>query len=104
MTRVANVNAIKIEVSTDVDRETWDKVAAVLDGHYITISDALRLMMHYIAAEEALPFPCIPLDPETIAEIKGVDHGDLLTFDTVEELMAYLNSDEDEDDDDNKDY
>jgi len=46
-----NVNAIKIEASADIDRKTWDKVAAVLDGHYIPISDALGLMMHYIAAE-----------------------------------------------------
>ena len=91
------MNAVKIEVSTDVDRETWDKVTAVLDGHYITISDALRLMMHYIAAEEALPFPCIPLDPETIAAMEELDNGETVTFDTVEELMAYLNSDDDDD-------
>jgi len=93
-----NVNAIKIEASADIDRKTWDKVAAVLDGHYITISDALGLMMHYIAAEEALPFPCIPLDPETIAEIRSADSGDMVSFDNVADLMAYLNADDDEDD------
>ena len=91
------MNAIKIKVSADVDRETWDKVAAVLDGHYITISDAFGLMMHYIAAEEALPFPCIPLDPETIAEIRSEERGDVVSFDNVADLMAYLNADDDED-------
>ena len=89
---------IKISASADVDRETWDKVAAVLDGHYITISDAFGLMMHYIAAEEALPFPCIPLDPETIAEIRSEERGDVVSFDNVADLMAYLNADDDEDD------
>ena len=92
------MNAIKIKASADVDRETWDKVAAVLDGHYITISDAFGLMMHYIAAEEALPFPCIPLDPETIAEIRSEERGDVVSFDNVADLMAYLNADDDEDD------
>ena len=94
MTRVANVNAVKIEVNTDVDRETWDKVAAVLDGHYINISDALRLMMHYIAAEEALPFPCIPLDPEEIAEMKSAKPEDLITIGSVDDLIAELNRDD----------
>ncbi|MCY3692315.1 MAG: type II toxin-antitoxin system RelB/DinJ family antitoxin [Chloroflexota bacterium] len=92
------MDAIKIEASADVDQKTWDKVAAVLDGHYITISDALGLMMHYIAAEEALPFPCIPLDPETIAEIRSAERGDMVSFDNVADLMAYLNADDDEDD------
>ena len=98
MTGVANVNAVKIEVSTDVDRETWDKVAAVLDGHYINISDALRLMMHYIAAEEALPFPSIPIDPETIAEIKSAKPGDLITIGSVDDLIAELNRDDGDED------
>lgn len=92
------MDAIKIEASADVDQKTWDKVAAVLDGHYITISDALGLMMHYIAAEEALPFPCIPLDPETIADIRSAERGDMVSFDNVADLMAYLNADDDEDD------
>lgn len=91
------MDAIKIEASADVDQKTWDKVAAVLDGHYITISDALGLMMHYIAAEEALPFPCIPLDPETIAEIKSAERDDVVSFDNVADLMAYLNADDEDD-------
>ena len=93
------MNAIKVEASADVDRKTWDKVAAVLDGHYITISDALGLMMHYIAAEEALPFPCIPLDPETIAELRSAEPGDLVTIGSVDDLIAELNRDDDGDED-----
>ena len=91
------MNAIRIDASADVDRETWDEVKAVLDGHYITISDALGLMMHYIAAEEALPFPCIPLDPETIAEIISAEPRDLVTVGNVDDLIAELNRDDDED-------
>ena len=93
------MNAIKVEASADVDRKTWDKVAAVLDGHYITISDAFGLMMHYIAAEEALPFPCIPLDPETIAELRSAEPGDLVTIGSVDDLIAELNRDDDGDED-----
>ena len=51
-------------------------------------------MMHYIAAEEALPFPCIPLDPETIAEIRSAERDDAASFDRVSDLMAHLNSDQ----------
>ena len=92
------MNAIKIDVSTDVDQEIWDKVAEVLDGHYITISDAFRLMMHYIAAEEALPFPCIPLNPETVAEIKSAKPADLITIGSVDDLIAELNRDDGDED------
>ena len=88
---------IKITVSASIDRETWDKAAVVLDNHYITVSDALRLMMHYIAAEEALPFPCVPASPETIAAMKAAKRDDVVSFDNVADLMAYLNADDEDD-------
>ena len=89
---------IKISASASIDRETWNEVAAVLECHYLTISDALYLLMQYIADEGNLPFSCIIPGPETIAAMEAAEQGDLITIGSVDDLIAELNRYDDEDD------
>ncbi|MDE2786588.1 MAG: type II toxin-antitoxin system RelB/DinJ family antitoxin [Chloroflexota bacterium] len=93
------MSEVKISATASIDRQTWDKVQAVLECHYLTISDALYLLMQNIADEGDLPFSCIIPGPKTIAAMEEAEHGEMVSFDTVEELMAYLNEDDDDDDD-----
>ena len=90
------MSEVKINAVANIDRQTWDKVEAVLECHYITISDALYLLMQNIADEGDLPFSCVIPGPETIAAMKEAENGSLPTFDSVAELMADLNSDEED--------
>ena len=90
---------IKISASATIDQQTWDEVKAVLDCHFLSVSDALYLLMQNIADEGSLPFSCVIPGPTLIAAMEELDHDDLPIFNTVEELMADLNSDEDDDDD-----
>ncbi len=90
------MSEVKISASASVDRQTWEKVQAVLECHYLTISDALYLLMQNIADEDDLPFSCIIPGPETIAAMEELENGSLPTFDSVAELMADLNSDEED--------
>lgn len=92
------MDAIKIEASADVDRKTWDKVAAVLDSHCLTTSDALYLLMHHIADEGRLPFSCVIPGPTTIAAMKAAERGDLITVGSVDDLIAELNREDDDED------
>ena len=68
----------------------------MLECHYLTISDALYLLMQNIADEDDLPFSCAIPGPETIAAMKEAENVSLPTFDSVAELMADLNSDEED--------
>ena len=86
----------EVKISASIDRQTWNKVEAVLECHYLTISDALYLLMQNIADEGDLPFSCVIPGPETIAAMEAAENGSLPTFDSVAELMADLNSDEED--------
>lgn len=87
---------VKISATASIDRQTWDKVQAVLECHAFTISDAFRLMLMHTAINKELPFDCIIPGPETIAAMRELENGSLPTFDSVAELMADLNNDEED--------
>ncbi len=87
---------VEVKATASIDRETWDKVQAVLECHAFTISDAFRLMLMHTAINKELPFDCIIPGPETIAAMRELENGSLPTFDSVAELMADLNSDEED--------
>ena len=90
---------VKISATASIDRQTWDKVQAVLECHYLTISDAFCLLMQNIADEGNLPFSCIIPGPETIAAMEAAERGELVTVGSVDDLIAELNrNDGDEDD------
>ena len=88
---------VKVRATASIDRETWDEVKAVLKCHAFTISDAFRLMLMHTAINKELPFDCIIPGPKTIAAMEEAERGEMVSFDTVEELMAYLNEDDDDD-------
>ncbi len=90
------MSEVKISASASIDRQMWNKVEAVLECHYLTVSDALYLLMQNIADEGDLPFSCVIPGPETIAAMEAAENGSLPTFDSVAELMADLNSDEED--------
>jgi DNA-damage-inducible protein J len=70
-----------------------DKAATVLAAIGLTPSDAFRLLMTRIAADEAMPFePLIP-NAETIAAMEAARRGELETV-TLDQLQAELNADD----------
>lgn len=88
---------ITVKATADVDPQVWEDVKAVLKCHDFTVSDAFRLMLMHTAMSKELPFDCIIPGPKTVAAMEEFERGETVSFDTVEELMAYLNSDEDDD-------
>ena len=87
---------IVINATAEVDPQVWEEVKAVLKCHDFTVSDAFRLMLLHTALGKELPFDCIIPNAETIAAMEELENGSLPTFDSVAELMADLNSDEED--------
>ena len=68
-----------------------DKAATVLAAIGLTPSDAFRLLMTRIAADEAMPFePLIP-NAKTIAAMEAARRGELETV-TLDQLQAELDA------------
>ena len=53
-------------------------------------------MLMHTAINKELPFDCIIPGPNTIAAMEELERGDFRTFNSVAELMADLNSDEED--------
>ena len=81
-------------VRARIDRETKEEASAVLAAIGLTASDAFRLMMRRIAAEQRLPFEPLVPNRETVEAMKAARRGALATAGSVDDLIAEINEDE----------
>ena len=81
-------------VRARIDDKIKEDASAVLAAIGLTPSDAFRLMMVRIATEQKMPFELLVPNAETIAAMKTARQGDVVSFDSVEDLMADLNADD----------
>ena len=81
-------------VRARIDDKIKEDASAVLAAIGLTPSDAFRLMMVRIATEQKMPFEPLVPNAETIAAMKAARQGDVVSFDSGEDLMADLNADD----------
>jgi DNA-damage-inducible protein J len=81
-------------VRARVDEKTKDEATAVLATTRLTVSDAFRLMVVRIPAEQKLASDPFVSNAETIAAMKTARRGDLVSHERVEDLMVDLNADD----------
>ena len=73
-------------IETQIDSAVKDKTDAVLASLWLTVSDAVRLMLTRIAQDHALPFdPLIP-NAETVEAMREARHGGLPSFNLNSEI------------------
>ncbi len=77
-------------VRARIDTATKERATAALDAMGLTVSDAIRLLMLRIAAEQRLPFDVKVSAPETVEAMAELDAGEGERFETPEELFADL--------------
>ncbi len=82
-------------VRARIDANLKKEASAVLAGMGLSVSDAIRMLLMRIAAEKALPFEVRVPNNDTQAAILAAQRGEVARFDSVAELMADLNDDED---------
>jgi DNA-damage-inducible protein J len=81
-------------VRARIDGQVKEKAAKVLADMGLSVSDAIRLLLVRVAAEQALPFDVEVPNAETRVAMAELEKGAGESFDTVEELMADLNAED----------
>lgn len=84
----------EVVVRVTVDKKLERRASTVLKKIGLTTSDALRMMMIRIAKEGTLPFEPLSPSQKTIEAIRKAEKSGYRSFNTVEELMADLHSDD----------
>jgi DNA-damage-inducible protein J len=77
-----------------VDQNLKIEASKALDAMGLSLSDAVRLLLTRIAAEQALPFEVRVPNAVTRAAMAEVKRGDLPSASTVTELMAQLHAED----------
>jgi DNA-damage-inducible protein J len=79
-------------VRARINEEIKKEASIVLAEIGLTISDVFRMLLIRVACEKSLPFePLIP-NIKTIEAIKAARRGDLITVDSLDNLMTKLNA------------
>ncbi len=77
-----------------VDQELKTKATLTLNKMGLSMSDAVRMLLKRIEADQALPFEVKVPNAETIAAMRAAERGEVTSFATIEELMAHLHADD----------
>jgi len=77
-------------VRARIDQKVKVRAAAVLETMGLTVSDAFRLLLVKVAADQKLPFEIHTPNAETIAAMREADRGEGKRFDSAEELFKDL--------------
>jgi len=80
-------------VRARIDEEIKNEATIVLAAMGLTVSDAFRILLTRVAREKALPFEPLVPNQETIKAMRAARKGKLVSFDSIEALMADLNED-----------
>ncbi len=81
-------------VRARINEHIKEEAATVLATMGLTVSDAFRIMLTRIAREKALPFDPLVPNEETIQAMKEARRGKLTSFNSTNDLMADLNSED----------
>ena len=77
-------------VRARIDGETKAKASAALAAMGLSVSDAIRMVLHRIAEEKALPFEVRAPNAASRAAKEELEAGDSARFDTTEALFDDL--------------
>jgi DNA-damage-inducible protein J len=77
-------------VRARIDEKVKVRAAAVLETMGLTVSDAFRLLLVKVAAEQKLPFEIHTPNAETVAALRAADRGEGERFDSADALFEHL--------------
>lgn len=88
---MASDQVVRARISADLKQEATE----VLDKMGLSVSDAIRMMLVRVAAERALPFDVKVPNQVTQAAMDEARTRKGKRIERIDDLMAYLNSDDD---------
>jgi DNA-damage-inducible protein J len=81
-------------VRARIDSDTKERAAAALEAMGLSISDAIRLLMHRVADDYRLPFEIKAPNNRTRKAMKELELGKNKRFKNINALMEDLNEDD----------
>ncbi len=81
-------------VRARIDIRVKEEAEAIYAAAGMTLSDAFRMLLVRTVAERALPFDPLVPNAETVAAMKAARRGAVVSFESVENLMADLDADD----------
>ena len=75
-----------------VDSVTLQRAKEALEAEELSVSDAICMLMTWIARERCLPFEIKAPNSATQAAIDELESGNAKAFDSIDALMADLNA------------
>ncbi len=81
-------------VRARIDSKLKKKASAVLSGMGLSVSDAIRIMLVRVVAEQALPFEIRTPNRETQEAMQAAQRSEVARFNSVADLMSDLNDEE----------
>jgi DNA-damage-inducible protein J len=81
-------------VHVRIDKRVKTQAAKTLKAMGLSVSDAVRVLLTRVAAENALPFEVKVPNVETAAAIRAARQGGLPAFHSVSDLMTDLNAED----------
>jgi len=81
-------------VRARIDSETKDKASTALQAMGLSVSDALRILLRRVAADQAFPLELKVPNAETRTAIEELEAGQGHRATSIEELMEQLHADD----------
>jgi DNA-damage-inducible protein J len=81
-------------VHVRIDKRIKTQAAKTLKSMGLSVSDAVRVLLTRVAAENALPFEVKVPNVKTAAAIQAARKGGLPSFQNVSDLIADLNAED----------
>ena len=81
-------------VHVRIDKRVKAKASKTLAAMGLSVSDAVRVLLTRVAAEQALPFEVKVPNATTAAAMQEARKGGLPAFHSVQDLLADLNADD----------
>jgi DNA-damage-inducible protein J len=81
---------VHIRVDEQIKKQATETLATL----GLSVPDAVRMMLARVVAEKALPFDTRDPNAETIAALEACRRGEMVSFNSIEDLMSDLNVDD----------
>jgi len=78
------------QTSIKVDPIAWDKAKEIFQEYNLTVTDAINIFLNKVRLEGGLPFDMKVPSQRLKNAIKEVENGDLVHYDSVEDMMKDL--------------
>lgn len=77
-----------------IDQNLKSKASKTFDAMGLSLSEAVRMFLTRVAADQAFPFELRVPNTETIAAMEAGDRGEVVKFASIEALMTDLHADD----------